>query len=140
MTAYCLLFATLFAATSARGEWFVAIMEGPVYPLLGTQARLMGEVKLQVVLDARGKALSVKVISGHSVLASAAVDNVKRWAFVRCGDNAPEDDRKIEITYSFRLEGSPNLRPRTSFRYDHPYKVTVIAEQQHWMPAGSAPR
>jgi hypothetical protein len=48
-----LLFATLLAATSTRGEWFVAIMEGPVYPLLGTKAQLMGEVKLQATSGPR---------------------------------------------------------------------------------------
>lgn len=140
MTTFCLLLASLLTAPCVHGEWFAAIIEGPVYPVLGTQAQLMGVVRLRVTLDGQGEVSAVKIISGHPVLARAAVDNVERWAFLSCGDKGQQGGRDIEVTYDYRLEGTPNLRPRTRFRYQHPYKVTVIAEAQHWMPAGSTPK
>jgi TonB family protein len=116
--------------------WFPAVIEGPIYPVLATQAGIEGTVKVRISLDGDGKVSAVEAASGHRLLADAATENVRSWVFVRCGEAASN----IEFTYAFKLEGETYARPRTRFRYEHPYRVTVTAEAQHWMPSQSRPR
>lgn len=129
----------LLASTSwADSDWFPVIVEGPVYPILATQAQLTGTVKLRVVLDEHGKVAVAEIILGAPILARAAQENIKTWAFATCGSAThAKAGPSVEFSYVFRLEGAPQVRPRTRFRYEHPYRVVVVAEPQHWMPTGS---
>jgi TonB family protein len=53
----------------------------PVYPELAKRMKIGGVVKLEVSVDATGKVLSVKTVSGNRMLSMAAEDAVRRWRF-----------------------------------------------------------
>ena len=75
----------------------------PTYPALARQARIEGAVKLTFTLPASGgEPADVEVVSGHPVLASAAVENVKTWHF----RNPYAVERKYETTFRYRLAES----------------------------------
>jgi TonB family protein len=43
--------------------------------------RVEGTVKLDATIDQDGTVLDVKVVSGHALLVTAAVDAVKKWKY-----------------------------------------------------------
>lgn len=53
----------------------------PIYPELARKMNLSGTVKVQVVVAPNGTVKDAKVIGGHPVLASAALEAVKKWRF-----------------------------------------------------------
>jgi TonB family protein len=53
----------------------------PVYPDLARKMNITGTVKVQVVVGANGAVKDAKIVGGHPVLASAALDAVKKWRF-----------------------------------------------------------
>ena len=69
----------------------------PIYPPLARQARIMGDVKLQIKLRADGSVESAEVISGHPMLKPAALNSVQKSTFM-CEGCA---GKKYTITYTF---------------------------------------
>jgi TonB family protein len=53
----------------------------PTYPEIARKIGLTGTVKLQVVVAPNGSVKETKVIGGHPILVTAAVDAVKKWKF-----------------------------------------------------------
>ncbi|MBI2687967.1 MAG: TonB family protein [Acidobacteria bacterium] len=53
----------------------------PTYPALAKQARISGLVKLEGIIAKDGTVQLLKVISGHPLLAPAAVEAVKQWRY-----------------------------------------------------------
>jgi len=53
----------------------------PVYPEIARRMNITGAVKVSVVVSPAGTVKSTKVIGGHPILVSAAVDAVKKWRF-----------------------------------------------------------
>ena len=53
----------------------------PVYPAIAAKMRVEGSVKLDATIDADGTVSDVKVVSGHQLLAPAAVEAVKKWKY-----------------------------------------------------------
>jgi len=53
----------------------------PVYPELARKMNITGTVKVQVVVAPNGTVKEAKVVGGHPVLATAALDAVKKWRF-----------------------------------------------------------
>lgn len=53
----------------------------PIYPALARQARIQGTVKLDLLISMEGEVLDVKLVSGHPMLAPAAIDAVKKWRY-----------------------------------------------------------
>jgi TonB family protein len=53
----------------------------PVYPDLARKMNITGTVKVQVTVAPNGTVKDAKVVGGHPVLASAALDAVKKWRF-----------------------------------------------------------
>jgi protein TonB len=51
------------------------------YPHLAAKMRVSGVVLLQITVDEEGKVSDIKVISGHPLLAPAAVDAVRYWKY-----------------------------------------------------------
>lgn len=53
----------------------------PEYPDLARKMNLTGTVKVEVVVAPNGTVKEAKVVGGHPVLASAALEAVKKWRF-----------------------------------------------------------
>ena len=53
----------------------------PVYPDLARKMNLTGTVKVEVVVAPNGTVKEAKVVGGHPVLATAALEAARRWRF-----------------------------------------------------------
>jgi len=53
----------------------------PVYPALARKMNLTGTVRVAVLVAANGTVKEAKVVGGHPVLATAALDAVRKWRF-----------------------------------------------------------
>lgn len=53
----------------------------PSYPELARKMNITGTVKVEVVVTPGGTVKDARLIGGHPVLASAALDAVKKWRF-----------------------------------------------------------
>jgi TonB family protein len=53
----------------------------PQYPVLASQLKLSGIVKVAVVVAPDGKVTSAHAVGGHPVLVPAAVDAANHWEF-----------------------------------------------------------
>ena len=59
----------------------VRVKVEPVYPEIARKMNLNGVVRVQVVISPNGNVKETKVIGGHPILVTAAVDAVKKWKF-----------------------------------------------------------
>jgi TonB family protein len=53
----------------------------PVYPEIARKMGLSGTVKIQLLVAPNGTVKETKVIGGHPILVTAAVEAVKKWRF-----------------------------------------------------------
>jgi protein TonB len=66
----------------------------PTYPPLAKLARIQGAVELMATLGTDGRVLNVQLLSGHPLLASAAMAAVKQWVY----KPALRDGKPVEVT------------------------------------------
>lgn len=81
----------------------------PVYPPLARQALIEGEVSLRVAVHPDGSLDSVTVLSGHRLLAQAAVDSAKQSEF-KCLACSGSDVTRT-LTYTFHVSRTINPNP-----------------------------
>ena len=73
----------------------------PKYPPLALQARIYGNVELQLnVQDATGEVNDVMALSGHPLLKPSAIDAVRQWRFVP--NSVPAETLRITLEYALR--------------------------------------
>jgi TonB family protein len=53
----------------------------PIYPELARKMHLAGTVKIEVTVSPNGTVKEARIIGGHPVLASSALDAAKKWRF-----------------------------------------------------------
>jgi TonB family protein len=53
----------------------------PAYPPLAQQARIQGNVMLEVWIDETGKTFNIALVRGHPMLVPAAIEAVKKWTY-----------------------------------------------------------
>jgi TonB family protein len=53
----------------------------PVYPPLARQARIQGLVVLKIAINTSGDVQNLQLVSGHPMLAPAAIEAVKQWKY-----------------------------------------------------------
>lgn len=78
----------------------------PVYPPLARQARIAGDVVLEIRVRRDGTVASAKIISGHPMLVRAAVESATRSTFM-CQD-CREDTTLYLLSYTFGFRIDPN--------------------------------
>jgi len=71
----------------------------PVYPPLARQARIQGTVILKVQISNSGDVEKLQLISGHPMLAPAAIEAVKQWKF----DPAMKDGKPVAVQISVEV-------------------------------------
>lgn len=77
----------------------------PVYPPLARQARIQGAVLLQAEISKTGDIENLHLISGHPMLAPAAIDAVKQWKYKPYVLNGEPVEVETQITVNFTLSG-----------------------------------
>jgi periplasmic protein TonB len=77
----------------------------PNYPPLARQARIQGDVILQAEISKDGAIENLRVISGHPMLAPAAIDAVKQWRYKPYFLNGEPVAVETQITVKFSLSG-----------------------------------
>lgn len=75
----------------------------PEYPPLAKMARIQGSVKLEAVISREGTIQDLKLISGHPLLAKAAMDAVARWRYQPTLLNGEPVEVVTEIDVNFTL-------------------------------------
>jgi len=77
----------------------------PAYPPLARQARIQGTVLLQAEISKEGTIENLRLISGHPMLAPAAIEAVKQWRYKPYILNGEPVEVETQITVNFTLAG-----------------------------------
>jgi protein TonB len=77
----------------------------PTYPALARQARIQGAVQLQAEISKDGSIQNLRLISGHPMLAPAAIEAVKQWKYKPYYLNGEPVEVETQITVNFSLSG-----------------------------------
>ena len=77
----------------------------PNYPPLARQARIQGTVVLQAVISKDGSIENLHLVSGHPMLAPAAIDAVKQWKYKPYFLNGEPVEVETTINVNFTLAG-----------------------------------
>jgi periplasmic protein TonB len=77
----------------------------PAYPPLARQARIQGNVLLQAEISKEGTIENLRLISGHPMLAPAAIEAVKQWKYKPYILNGEPVEVDTQITVIFSLSG-----------------------------------
>jgi TonB family protein len=74
----------------------------PIYPSLARQARLQGSVVLNALINQTGDVVSVELISGHPMLAPAAIEAVRQWKYrpYLLNGNAVNVDTQVTLNFT----------------------------------------
>jgi TonB family protein len=75
----------------------------PAYPVEAKEQRIQGVVKLQATIGKDGRVESLEVLSGHPLLASAALDAVKNWVYETTLLNGNPVEVVTQIDVNFTL-------------------------------------
>jgi|HubBroStandDraft_1064217.scaffolds.fasta_scaffold00181_12 TonB family protein len=77
----------------------------PHYPEDAKQARIQGQVVLQARIDKDGNIEDLTLVSGHPILAPAAIDAVKQWKYKPYLLNGQPVGVETQIIVNFQLSG-----------------------------------
>jgi protein TonB len=77
----------------------------PNYPPLARQARIQGTVVLHAVISKDGSIENLTLVSGHPMLAPAAIDAVKQWRYKPYLLNGEPVEVDTEVQVNFTLAG-----------------------------------
>jgi periplasmic protein TonB len=77
----------------------------PAYPPLARQARIQGQVMLQAVISKDGSIENLRLISGHPMLAPAALEAVKQWRYKPYMLNGEPVEVETTVMVNFTLSG-----------------------------------
>jgi len=77
----------------------------PVYPPLARQARIQGQVVLHAEISKEGTIQNLQLVSGHAMLAPAAIEAVKQWRYKPYLLNGEPVAVETEVIVNFSLSG-----------------------------------
>jgi len=81
----------------------------PEYPLDAVDLKIHGVVKITVIIGADGRVQSARLLSGHPLLAPAALQAVRKWVFEPTEVDGKPARVATEIDIPFDLD--PHGRP-----------------------------
>jgi TonB family protein len=97
----------VFAQTAVEKPQVALVNLSPVvYPSLARQARIQGDVKIQLQIRRDGSVASAEVISGHPILKQAALESAQKSQF-ECHGCADETTSHV-MTYTFGIRDDPD--------------------------------
>ncbi len=77
----------------------------PAYPPLARQARISGTVVLHAIIGKDGSIENLTLISGHPMLAPAAIEAIKQWKYKPYLLNGEPVEVDTEVSFNFTLSG-----------------------------------
>ncbi|PYX00598.1 MAG: hypothetical protein DMG86_12150 [Acidobacteria bacterium] len=77
----------------------------PIYPRQALSLRLEGPVVLEAIVSENGRLENIKAVSGHSLLARAAIDAVRQWRYRPYLLNGKPVRMQTKITVNFKMPG-----------------------------------
>jgi periplasmic protein TonB len=77
----------------------------PTYPPLARQAHIQGLVVLAAIIDKDGNIQNLQVVSGHPMLAPAAIEAVKQWRYKPFLLNGQPLEVETTVNVMFQLRG-----------------------------------
>jgi protein TonB len=77
----------------------------PNYPPLARQARIQGTVVLQAQISKDGSIQNLQLVSGHPMLAPAAIEAVKQWKYKPYLLNGEPVEVETQVQVNFTLAG-----------------------------------
>jgi TonB family protein len=92
--------------TGAQAQGLLLRKVAPEYPILARQARVQGCVILQAVISTDGTVQKLNVISGHPMLAPAAIEAAKQWRYKSYYQGGTPVSVETQITVNFSLSAS----------------------------------
>ena len=76
----------------------------PTYPPLARRARIQGVVVLTAIIDKDGNIQNLQLVSGHPMLAPAAIDAVKQWRYKPVLLNGQPVEVETTVAVTFRMQ------------------------------------
>lgn len=89
----------------ATAQGFLVQKVQPEYPSLARQARIQGSVLLHAVIGKDGTVQKLDLISGHPMLAPAAIEAVKQWRYKPYYQDGTPVRVETQVTVNFSLSG-----------------------------------
>jgi protein TonB len=78
----------------------------PLYPPLARQARIQGTVVLRIIINKLGEVRDVELVSGHPMLAPAAIEAVKKWRYMPYESDGKAVETQTEVQVIFSMPGA----------------------------------
>lgn len=78
----------------------------PTYPPLARQARIQGTVTVRITINDVGEVRDTQLISGHPMLAPAALDAIKKWRYMPYEIEGRTVEIQTDVQVTFRLDGA----------------------------------
>jgi periplasmic protein TonB len=78
----------------------------PIYPPLARSARIQGTVVLMAMISKTGAIENLRLLSGHPMLAPAAIEAVRQWRYRPYVLNNEPVEVETQITVNFSLAGN----------------------------------
>ena len=75
----------------------------PTYPILAREAHIQGAVVLNAVIGKDGNIENLQLVSGHPMLAPAAIDAVRQWRYKPFLLNGQPLEVETTVTVTFAL-------------------------------------
>ena len=77
----------------------------PKYPPLALAARIWGQVLLKAIIGKDGEIKELQLVSGHPLLAPAAIEAVRQWRYRPYLLNGKPVEVETAITVTFQISG-----------------------------------
>lgn len=95
--------ATGSVAMSPQTQQSVSVTVPPDYPLLARQMKVQGAVILQALISREGSIQELQIVSGPTILATAAREAVKQWRFKPYFQSGHPVETQARITVNFTI-------------------------------------
>lgn len=95
-------------------------------------ARIQGTVEVRCTLNSTGSVTAPEILSGPQLLREPVRENALQWKFERVSKDA--QGNSVTLKYVFLVEGEPQDRTKTTFVFEFPDKVQIVAPPEFVNP------
>ena len=125
--------------SSAEAESHLVLRSSPSAPPEAQAARISGTVILEVAISPSGEIDSVRIVSGHPILARRAVETVRGWKYKPFVKNGVPVDVTTEVAVEFK-PARPQPVWYMKFLFAGPYALLILAWLQRYRHRNHEPR